>query len=109
MPLKLKLAVLAEKLVTLIALQRFVWELEADDTLDLLNHLSLELILDLIHLDVKRGNRLWSHHFIDGFVRDNEIKSLIDAETFLLGIHLLPDLMHSPLLLIQLCDGHFYF
>ena len=51
--LKLQLAVLTEELVALFTLQWLIWELAADNTLDLLHHLPLELILDLVHLDIK--------------------------------------------------------
>ena len=57
----LDLAIFTEKFIALFALLGFVWELEANNTLNLLNHFSLELILDFIHLNIKRWNRFWTH------------------------------------------------
>ena len=57
----LDLAIFTEKFIALFALLGFVWELEANNTLNLLNHFSLELILDFIHLNIKRWNWFWTH------------------------------------------------
>jgi hypothetical protein len=52
-PEQLNLAILAEQFVAAFTLKGFVRELEANNTLDLLHHFTLELILDFIHLDVQ--------------------------------------------------------
>jgi hypothetical protein len=57
----LDLAILAEKFVTLFTLLRFVRELKTNDTLNLLYHFSLELVLDFIHLNIKRWDWFWTH------------------------------------------------
>jgi len=66
--LEMDLAVLAEQLVAAFAFQRFEWELFANDALDFLNHLSLELVLNGIHLDVEGWNWLWSHELLNSLV-----------------------------------------
>lgn len=64
--LKLELTVFAEEFVALFALQWLIRKLETDNALDFLNHLSLKFVLNLVHLDIKRRNWFWSHHFFDG-------------------------------------------
>jgi hypothetical protein len=49
----LYLAIFTEKLVAFFTLLWFIWELETDNTLNLLNHFSLEFVLNFIHLNVK--------------------------------------------------------
>lgn len=103
---KLELAVLAEELVAALALHGLVRELLADDALNFLNHLSLQLVLDLVHLDVERRDWLRTHQLLDGPLGDRQVKSLIDTESLLLRVHLLEDGMDSPLLLVHLLDRH---
>jgi hypothetical protein len=104
--LKLELAILTEKFVAVFALERFEWELEAHDALDLFHHFALKLILDFIHLNIKRRNWLWTHHSLDSLIRNNKILSCINRKIFLFGVHFLEDGLTSPLLLVHLNDRH---
>ena len=104
--LELQLAILAEKLVAVFALERLEWELEAHDALDLFDHLSLKLILDLVHLNVKRRNWFWAHHLLDCLIANDKVHSCIDGEALLFGVDFLEDRLISPLLLVHLIDRH---
>lgn len=105
---ELQLAIFAEKLVAAFAFERFERELTAHDALDLFNHLSLELILDFVHLNIKSWNGLWTHHNLNSLIRDNKIHSCIDRKSIFFGIHLLEDRLHSPLLHVHLSDWHIF-
>ena len=106
---KLELAVLAEKLVARFAFLRFVRELEADDALNFLNHLALQLVLNLVKLDVERWDGFGTHELLNSLLSADELEALVDTETFLLGIHLLKDGVHALLLRVHRFDGHFSF
>ena len=43
----------------------------ANDADDLLNHLSLQLILDFVHFDIEGGDGLGAHEELDGGFRGN--------------------------------------
>lgn len=105
---KLWVAVLAEKLVTVFALHWLVWELEAYRTLDLFNHLALQFILNLIYLDVKRWDWVWTHDVLDGLVGDNKIHALIEGEVFFFWIHFLEYWVWSLFRLTWLLAWHLY-
>jgi hypothetical protein len=62
---QLELAIFAKQFVAFPALEGFVRELETDHALNFLNHFPLELVLDFIHFDVKRGHGLGAHHSLD--------------------------------------------
>jgi hypothetical protein len=64
----MNLAVLAEQLVAAFTFQRFERELFANYALDFFNHLSLELVLNGLHLDVEGWNWLWTHEFLHSLV-----------------------------------------
>lgn len=102
------LAVLAEKLVARLALQRLEWELFADDALDLLHHLPLKLVLNGLHLDIQRWDWLWSHELFYSPIGRDKIESLVDGETVFLAVHLFENWIHSPLLVVKLLDWHIY-
>lgn len=104
---ELELAILAEQLVAFAALKRFVWELEADDALDLLYHLALKLVLNLIHLDIERRNRFWPHHSLHSSMSSFKIKSLIDRKGFFFSIHLFEEGLHFTLLSVHLLYRHY--
>lgn len=95
--LKLKLTVLAEKLVAPLALLWLEGELEADNALDFFNHLLLELVLEFIHLDVKRRNRFLAHDVSCLLITENQVYPLGDRDTVFVSIHLLEDLKLSLL------------
>ena len=59
---ELELAIFTEEFIAFPALKRLIWELEANNALDLFHHLSLELVLDFIHLDIQRRYRFRTHH-----------------------------------------------
>ena len=106
------MAILAEKFVAVFALERFEWELEAHDALDLLYHFALKLILDFVHLNIKRRNWLLTHQLLGSLVRNDKIHSFIDRKIHFFGVHLLEHRMHSSLLLVHRFDWHifvFYF
>lgn len=63
---------LTEQFVATLALERFVRELPAADTNDFFNHLSLELILDLVHFDVEGGYWLRTHEVLHHVLRKDE-------------------------------------
>ena len=65
---QLNLAVLAKEFIALLTFERLVWEVVAHDTLDLFHHLSLQLVLDLGHLDVELWNWLWPHDSLDRLI-----------------------------------------
>lgn len=75
--LQLKLTVFTEKLVACLAFFGLEGELETNYALDLLHHLALELVLDLIQLDVKRRNWFRTHDESDLLFRKNEFLSLL--------------------------------
>jgi hypothetical protein len=104
--LEVNLAVFAEKLVAALALQRLERELLAHHALDFLHHFSLKLVLNGVHLDVQRGDRLWAHELFNGLVSRNEIESLIDGETILLAVHLLENRLESSVRINKLLDRH---
>lgn len=104
--LELELAEFAEKLVAALALQWLVWELEANDALNFFNHLSLELILNLVHLDVERWHWLWTHDLLNSPLAALEVTSLVDAKLLFLCVHFLEDWVHSFLLLVQILHWH---
>lgn len=71
---ELKLAVLTKELVAFSALQRRVREVAAHDAGDLLDHLSLQLVLDFVEGDIQLWNRLRAHDLLDDFVGDYHIR-----------------------------------
>ena len=81
----------------------------ADNTLDFFDHLSLELVLDCLHLDIEGRNWLWTHELLNSLVGRDKIKSLIDAETIFFTVHFLEDWVHSSLLVVKLLDWHFLY
>lgn len=89
--LQLELAVLAEQLVATLALLRFERKLKADHALDLLNHLSLEFVLDFVHLDIERRDGFSSHDVSGLFFSEHESQSLLNAEALFFSIHLFED------------------
>ena len=81
MPLRdLELAVLAEDLVALPAFEWHVWEIIAHDTLDLLNQLLLQLVLDFVFLDIDLWDRFRPHQFVDDSIWEHQVK-LVVVET----------------------------
>ena len=108
---KLKLTVFAEKLVAAPALQWLVGKLAADDALDLLDHLPLQLVLDLVHRNVQRRNGLGAHQVLNRGLGDNETQSLLGGKSSLLSVHLLLQRVVLPLLSVHDLDRHgiFYF
>ena len=103
---ELELAVLAKKLVTALTLKRFVRELCANNALDLLDHLPLQLVLDLIHLDIERRNGLRPHKVLDSSFGNDESLALLKREAFLFSIHLLLQGVVLPLLTVHYLDRH---
>ena len=71
--LELKLTILTENFVAAFAFERFEWELSAHATNDLIHHFTLKLILDFIHLNIKRRNWLWTHQPLDSLIRNDKI------------------------------------
>lgn len=70
--LQLYLAVLAEQLIALLTFHWLIRKVVAHDALDLFDHLALQLILDLGHLDVELRNWLWAHDSLDCLIGDEE-------------------------------------
>jgi hypothetical protein len=90
--------VLAEQLVAIPALKGLVREVTAHHAVDFFHHLSLQLVLNFVHLDVKLWNWLRAHNPVYGFVTNNHIEclrtSLVLVENLLIN-HLL--LLHRLL------------
>ena len=74
--LQLDLAVLAEQLVAILALKGLVREVAAHHAVDFFHHLSLQFVLNFVHLDVKLWNWLRAHNPVNGFVTNYHIESL---------------------------------
>jgi hypothetical protein len=73
------LAIFTEKLVATFALERFIRELVTHYALDLVNHLSLKLVLDFFHFDIKTWNWVRPKNKLDTWVSDDEIHSFVDT------------------------------
>jgi len=66
--LQLDLAEFTEELVAISAFFWVVWEVFAHYATYFVDHFSLKLVLDLIHLDVELWYGLWAHNLLHGFV-----------------------------------------
>ena len=73
---ELQLAVLAEQLVAVFALQGLVREVATHDAVDFFRHFSLQFVLDLGHFDVELGNWFGTHNPVDGFVTNDHVELL---------------------------------
>ena len=102
------MAIFTEKLVATFALERFIRELVTHDALDLVNHLSLKLVLDFFNFDIKTWNRVRPKNKLYTWVSDDEIHPLVDTQAFFLGVHLFKNWMHTPLVLIHLLNRHIF-
>ena len=103
---QLELAVLAEQLVALSALLGRVGELLAHDARDLLDHLTLQLVLNLIDLDVELRNGVGAHDLLNCLVRDDEVSSVdvvLGTGKASLLIHLLSHGVNNKCGLVLLC------
>ena len=67
---------LAEQLVAILALKGLVREVAAHHAVDFFHHLSLQFVLNFVHLDVKLWNWLRAHNPVYGFVTNYHIESL---------------------------------
>ena len=65
-----------EKFVALFALHWREWEVQAHDALDFFNHLSLKLIGNHRHFNIKGWNWFGTHNLFDCFIRDQKLKLL---------------------------------
>ena len=70
---KLDLAIFTEEFVAVFALEWLIWELQAHNALNFFSHLSLELILNLLHFDIKLRNWLWSHNSLNSSIRNKHV------------------------------------
>ena len=75
--MQLKLAEFAEQFITVLALERRVGKVLAHDTLNLLHHFSLQLVLDLRHFDVERWNRIWPHNHLHSLITNQQLWNLL--------------------------------
>jgi hypothetical protein len=103
---ELKLAIFTEKFVARFALKGFVRELTADDTLNFLDHLSLEFVLNFIHLNIKGWNWLRSHNLLNGLVSNNQVESLVVTKILFLSVHFLENRSVLSLVLVHVLYWH---
>ena len=71
--LELDLAMLAEQFVAITALKGLIWEVATHHTEYFFCHLTLQFVLNFVHLNVKLGDWLWPHNSVHGFVTDNHV------------------------------------
>lgn len=82
--LQLDLAIAAEEFVAAFALHRHEGKLETNDALDFFHHFALQLVLDLVHLYVKRRHWLRPQDVGNLGVRNHQVKPLVDRQAILL-------------------------
>ena len=104
---QLHLAVFAEKFVAISALHWLVWELTTDDANDLLDHLSLKLVLNFVHFDVQRWHWLGTHQVLNLTLGKHKGLTLLERKTLLFGVHFLLQRMVLPLRWVHNLNWHY--